>query len=112
MNDLQRNRRFAAIQDAGCIIARKLGLGFVPCEIHHLLTTGRHGNGRRRGDAATVGLNTWSHRGEPFGGLSASQCRQKFGPSYAREPRAFREHFGSDDELLEYQDAIVRGTYL
>ena len=29
------------------------------------------------------------------------------GPSYATEPRRFREEFGSDDELLAFQNQAI-----
>jgi hypothetical protein len=31
----------------------------------------------------------------------------RFGPSYARTPRAFREVFGQDDVLLAYQNDLI-----
>lgn len=111
MNDLERNKRFCAIKDIGCLVARRQGHGFVPCDVHHLNFGGKHG-GRRRGDEFTIGLNPYTHRGVPFNGWSLDQCRKLFGPSYAREPRRFREVFGSDDELLAEQNQLIRGAYL
>ncbi len=103
--------RHDAIREAGCIVARMRGLGFVACEIHHLTVGGRHG-AKRRGHDHVLGLNPWSHRGEPFGGRTAAQCRALFGPSYAREARAFRQQFGQDDELEEVQEEVLRGCYV
>ena len=97
--------RFLAIKDCGCVVARTAGLGWVYPEIHHLTLGGRHGQ-KRRGDSFTVGLNPWSHRGVPFGGMAAERCRELFGPSYAREPRAFRELY-PDDWLLAMQDELI-----
>jgi hypothetical protein len=103
-----------AIREIGCIVARKHGLGFLPCEKHHLLSTGLHGNGKRRGEKATIGLNEWSHRGVVLPGWTRDECRKKLGPSYAKEPRTFRELIGTDDELLAYQNELIerwkRGT--
>lgn len=104
--------RFELMRDIGCVIAFALGLSEpctdrrVPGEIHHLTEGSRHG-ARRRGHAFAVCLNPWSHRGVPFGGMSADQCREKFGPSYAREPALFRETF-PDDQLLELQQKLLR----
>lgn len=98
--------RFDAIKDIGCIVARSLGLGWVPCEIHHLTVGGKHG-APRRGHDFTVGLNPWSHRGEPIGGMSAARCEELFGPSYARQPRRFRQEIGSDDYLLDLQNTLI-----
>lgn len=101
-----QRRRHDAIREFGCIVAHMLGMGRVPCEIHHLTIGGKHGS-KRRGHDHVVGLNPWSHRGEPFGGRTASQCQAMFGPSYARQPRAFRERFGRDDELERVQAEVL-----
>lgn len=95
-----------AITDIGCIVAHSLGLGYMPCEVHHLTVGGKHGQ-KRRGHDFTVGLNPWSHRGEPFGGMTAETCEQLFGPSYARQPRRFREEVGTDDYLLDLQNTLI-----
>lgn len=103
-----QQRRHDAIRDVGCIVAHMRGLGFVPCEIHHLTTGGKHGQ-RRLGHDYVVGLNSWSHRGEPFGGLTADQCFAMFGPSYAKQPRAFREQIGDDERLMWFQNEVLDG---
>lgn len=101
--------RMAAIKEHGCIIARHLGIGCdddpVYAEIHHLTVGGRHGQ-KRLGHMYTVGLNPWSHRGVPFATYNPTVCREMFGPSYALEPRAFRELY-SDEWLLAKQDELL-----
>ena len=89
-----------AIREIGCIACLSDGRGYVPCEKHHLLTTGLHGNGKRRGEQATVGLCSYHHRG-----IGAPV--DYLGPSLAREARAFRARYGSDDALLAYQDRLI-----
>lgn len=37
MTATARTLRFDAIKDIGCIVFLNRGIGFVPCEIHHLL---------------------------------------------------------------------------
>jgi RecA-dependent nuclease len=101
-----QQRRHDTIRDLGCIVAHMRGLGFVPCEIHHLTTGGKHGQ-KRLGHDHVIGLNTWSHRGEPFGGMTAGQCYEMFGPSYARQPRAFREQIGDDERLVWLQRELL-----
>lgn len=98
--------RFDAIREIGCIVARRKGLGFVACEIHHLTVGGRHGQ-KRLGHDATIGLNSWSHRGIPLPGWNAAHCERVFGPSYAREPRRFREEVGDDETLLAFQNDLL-----
>lgn len=100
--------RMDAIREQGCVIARVLGLGWLPAEIHHMTLGSRHG-ARRLGHEFTVGLNPWSHRGVPFavrGYTTAAECLANLGPSYAREPRAFRERW-PDSLLLEMQNRLI-----
>lgn len=96
---MNHETRDFAIRDIGCIVCRERGLGFVACEKHHLTTTGRHGSGKRRGERFTVGLCPYHHRGI---GAPTSEL----GPSYAREPKAFRFLY-PDDKLLEEQNRLI-----
>lgn len=105
---LVQGARFEAIKESGCLIAHILGLEWVYAEIQHLNIGGKHGS-KRRGHDFTIGLNPWSHRGVPFGNLTARQCEDMFGPSFAIQPRLFRSVYGSDDELLERQNRILAG---
>lgn len=97
-----------ALRDIGCLCCRARGLGFTPAEKHHLLTTGRHGTGRRRGETATVGLCAWHHRGVCRDGLCMGEMERIYGPSYARAAAEFRRVFGSDDALLAQQAQALR----
>jgi len=96
--------RFALIKEIGCICCWIKGVPRVPAEIHHLTVGGKHGQ-KRRGHDYTIGLCQWHHRGvKPYPG-----CQLSFGlgPSYADEPRRFRADFGSDDELLDFQNQVI-----
>lgn len=90
----------------GCLIAHILGIGWLPAELHHLTTGGHHGQ-KRRGHLYTIGINQWSHRGEPFPGWTIAESEARLGPSYARSPNAFRERFGDDDTLLRLQNELI-----
>lgn len=103
---LAEEYRFRLIKEIGCIAAHTLGLDWTYAEVHHLTLGGKHGQ-KRRGHAFTIGLNPWSHRGVPFGGLSAAECYDMFGPSYALQSRLFRQTFGNDDDLLAYQNRLI-----
>lgn len=92
--------RFVLIKDIGCIACRAYGLGFRPCDVHHLTVGGKHGQ-PRRGHAYSIGLCPPHHTGTPDNYGPAP------GPSYAKAPRAFRATFGSDDELLAKQNALI-----
>lgn len=96
-----------AIREIGCICCMQRGIRS-ECEKHHLLTTGRHGTGKRLGERHTVGLCSYHHRGAAaVGRVAAEQMREQYGPSYADEARAFREAFGDDAALLEIQDEAI-----
>lgn len=99
--------RADAIRDIGCVACRLRfpNIGTVPCEIHHLTIGGLHGQ-KRRGHEFSIGLCWWHHRGESDS-EGKERMRRWLGPSYAREPGAFREEFGSDDELLEAQNRLI-----
>ncbi len=103
---IAQQQRMDAIKDIGCIVCGALGHGFMPCQVHHLLVGGKHGQ-KRRGHAFTIGLCPWHHVGEPMGGFSHSECADRYGPSYARQPRRFRQEIGSDDYLLDLQNTLL-----
>lgn len=97
-----------AIRSIGCIACWKRGIGPTPCDKHHLLTTGLHGNGKRRGERFTIGLCTYHHQGEKAVGTRvAALMRVDHGPSYGDNARDFRAEFGTDDELLAYQNELI-----
>lgn len=99
--------RLDTIKEIGCIACYALGFGRMDCHEHHLLVGGKHGQ-PRRGHDFTIGLCPWHHVGEPMGGLSHSACADRYGPSYAREPRRFRQEIGSDDYLLDLQNTLIK----
>ena len=98
--------RMGAIKDGACVIAMYRLQRSLPCEVHHLTVGGKHG-APRRGHRFTVGINQWSHRGMlVVDGWTEAQHKSKLGPSYAKEPRAFRQMF-SDDWLLAETDKLI-----
>lgn len=99
MNARARERRFSAIKEIGCIACLRFGIWRVP-EVHHLNLGGLAGH-KRRGDEFTIGLCRWHHRGIP------SYTALLTGPSLARESKAFRAQFGTDDELLVEQNKLI-----
>lgn len=95
-------KRFEALLKAGCLAClQRVQLFRVP-EIHHLLS----GN-KRRGHRFSVPLCSYHHRNVPIGPMSLKEHRELLGPSLAKESKAFREEFGSDDELLERANRII-----
>jgi hypothetical protein len=101
------NLRDVAIRDIGCICCLKRGIAS-ECEKHHLLTTGLHGNGKRRGEQFTVGLCTYHHRGgHGVGGAVARSMEPTYGPNYADNAGEFRVVFGDDSDLLAEQQRLI-----
>jgi hypothetical protein len=72
------------------------------CEAHHLLS-----GGRRRGHDFTLGLCRWHHQGVPPRPMHEREAIAMYGPSVATGSKPFHVMYGSDDELLEFQDALL-----
>jgi hypothetical protein len=93
-------RRFELLQEVGCVacliedeLQGQLRLSLTPSDVHHLLS-----GGRRKGHQSTIPLCPWHHRG--VGAMGLWQTRALYGPSMATEPRAFRDRYGTQAELL------------
>src|SRR5688572_27253089 len=71
------------------------GLTCGSTEVHHLIS-----GSRRRGHTFTVPLGRWHHQGIPLPGYSVTQMQLVFGPSLKLQSKAFRDRYGTDDELL------------
>jgi hypothetical protein len=73
-------------------------------EMHHLLC-----GGRRIGHDATVCLCHFHHQGKrlPYPEHGYAEQAKAFGPSLGHEPRRFREVYGTDDQLLAYQEIML-----
>jgi hypothetical protein len=93
--------RMGRIAEMGCVACRKQGLGRVtPAEVHHLTKCGR-----RRGHSYTVALCRWHHRGVCWAKID--EATAMWGPSYFHDATDFRARYGSDDELLAYQNRLL-----
>jgi hypothetical protein len=103
---MKADLRDFAIRDLGCVVCRLRDLAPRVAEKHHLLTTGRHGNGKRRGEKATVGLCAWHHRGVPDPGCQERDMVAIAGPSYQLHAAQFRVQY-PDDLLLQEQNERI-----
>lgn len=105
------NARIVACKEGPCMacsVLRESGQqihGADGCDYHHLLR-----GGRRRGDRFGIGLCAWHHRGVPDWGCTAPEMRVAFGPSLMDGSKLFHAAYGSDDELLARQDALIGWT--
>lgn len=104
------DRRCQRIYQLGCLPCRKRGW-FNECQVHHLNEDGKAGQARR-GDMYSLGMCPWHHVGEPIGTMTAQQCRRCLGPSLKHESVAFRQMFGTDDQLLEEQNRLIEQAEL
>lgn len=101
--------RIAMVKKLGCICCM-LNMQFwmpVPyrgvCEAHHLLS-----GGRRRGHLFTIGLCRWHHQAvPPQEGMGKEASQLVYGPSVATGSKPFHQMYGTDDELLEFQNALL-----
>lgn len=96
-----QQQRFNAIKRLGCLVAYIRGEGFVPCEIHHLTKLGKRDHDK------TIGLSPWRHRGELPPGYTTTLATKTFGPSLAKGSKAFHLAYGTDEKLLERQNALL-----
>jgi len=101
--------RIVRVKHLGCIccmLNREQGMPtafFGTCEAHHLLS-----GGRRRGHTDTIGLCQWHHRAvRPYEALTQAKTIERFGPSVATGSKPFHAMYGSDDKLLEFQNALL-----
>ena len=101
-------KRMERIVELGCVACRKdhrIASSCGVAEVHHLLD-----GGVRRGHAFTICLGMWHHRGLPKNPTEEKACawaEHWYGPSLYHDARAFRERYGSDDELLAYQNELL-----
>lgn len=94
-------KHILAVKEGPCVACIQRNIYNDPCEAHHL----KDGD-RRRGHRFTLGLCSWHHRGEP-GNMTTKEATEVLGPSLAKGSRPFHAEFGSDDDLLEIQGAIL-----
>ncbi len=98
-------RRFDAIQERGCVPcwleSRFTGRKHEPepCDIHHTDGSKNHND--------VYGNCPWHHRGVPKGDLRPSDMLPIFGPSMALHPREYRIRYGTENDLLAYQRAML-----
>lgn len=78
-------------------------------ESHHLNLGGLAGQ-KRRGEAYTIPLCQYHHRGVIPSHLTPGSCEFHFGPSLARRSKRFRNSYGTDDELLAKTNQMLESA--
>ena len=105
----QQAARWALMRKIGCVaclINMQIGLKVTRMALeHHHHTSG----GIRIGHDNSVELCRHHHQGDKFPMIDAGYKANAaaYGPSYGREPARFRLIYGTDDELLEFQNALL-----
>lgn len=90
----KHQRRYDLLQQIGCIACSIEGAGYAAPDCHHIV----EGN-KRLGDEYTLPLCPWHHRGV---------LPSKPGPSLAKSKREFVARYGTERELLEKVDRLIR----
>ena len=98
--------RYAAMSEIRCVVGADRGVDCPAPERHHLLTTGFHGNGKRRGDRYTVAICGYHHRGEHASGSGLAEAFH-WGTNLADNAKAFRAEW-PDDRLLAETNKQLR----
>lgn len=106
--DLERWTVMRKIGCVACLLNKAHGLRKVlgmAIEIHHQLS-----GGRRIGHHAAVALCVFHHQGTKWPEITMGYTAVAliYGPSLARESRAFAVAYGDDAGLLEFQGALLR----
>lgn len=95
----ERTQRIKAMRCEACVIDGRYDVCGAS-EEHHLNFDGKAGQ-KRRGNDETIVLGSWHHRAVPKRGWTARKMTDVYGPSLAMQSKAFRERYGTDDELLK-----------
>lgn len=95
-------QRIELIKQIGCVCCLMEGIEERYCEWHHLTKSGF-----TQGNAATIGICPWHHRGQCEEGMTSTMMRAKYGPSLAKGSKPFYANYGSYEFLLGYQDTLI-----
>jgi hypothetical protein len=110
------NARWMRFLMVGCIACRIEGdkrgerRHNAQTQVHHLNKFGRAGQ-KRRGDDFTIPLCCWHHVSLPPDGKDSKWATENMGPSLAKQSKAFRERYGTDDDLLAYTNRLITESY-
>jgi hypothetical protein len=105
----QQAARWALMRKIGCVaclLNKQIGMKVTRMVLEHHHQTD---SGRRIGHDETVELCRHHHQGDKFPMIDAGYKANAavYGPSYGKEPARFRLVYGADEELLEFQNALL-----
>lgn len=94
------------LRDLGCTACYLSGVGWMPCEKHHLNEGDQPGR-KRLGEKETVGLCQWHHVGRCHhtGAITdCGECHDLYGPSWRHHKREFLDTYGDGETFLAVQN--------
>ena len=94
---MTKKERFNAIIELGCIVCREFYYVFTLASIHHLTGLKYRSGGKRASDDDTIGLCPGHHQ---YGSYDH--------PSIHSHPKRFEELFGTQEELLNITNELIR----
>ena len=98
-----QRKRFERMKDIGCIIfILRGGIHNIAGHVHHIVK-----GHKRLGHDYTLYLHPWYHVGLPPEGWTIEKATQELGPSFALNKKAFIAEFGTEEALLEFQNALL-----
>ena len=98
---MNKEQRFRALSNIGCIVCLLHYNVFTPCAIHHLIGSKYRSTGKKAYYTFTIGLCPRHH-----------QYGTKEHPSVHSHPELFKEKYGSQEELLNTTDNIIKDVYI
>ena len=100
--------RWRVMQEVGCIACCLDQRAGVPADIHHVLS-----GGRRISHSSTLALCSYHHRSVKPNNtkLTDKQFKEVYGPALDANPKEFQQRYGTQQELLEIQEALIQKYY-
>lgn len=101
-------RRFINMHDRGCVACwlesdmRNRDYIVEPGDVHHVEQANACGN-----HLMTYINCPWHHRGVCKLNVSEALMRSAFGPSMAKEPLQYRQRYGDEYTMLDYQATLL-----
>jgi len=100
---LEQEHRMESIKEfCGCLPCLIEGMLDSHCDVHHVLSAGR-----RIGHDATYGNCIWHHRGIEWENKRPREMVEMLGPSMARNIRAYRDLYGTEERLVMTQNYML-----
>ena len=98
MTKAELRRTQLLTRECGCLACKQWGM-YREADLHHILS-----GGRRMGHSYAIPLCEWHHRGVSVNDMKGDEMLEMYGPSLARDKRAFVDTFGSEIDLLALAD--------